>query len=58
MIALFVDDVPAVCNDTEWLIAFKAQLGAMFKTKDMGDLSQLMGMHITRDMTTRTISMD
>jgi hypothetical protein len=24
----------------------------------MGDLSQLMGMHITRDMSARTISLD
>jgi hypothetical protein len=38
--------------------AFKATLGARFKIKDMGDLSQLLGMHISRDMSTRTISMD
>jgi hypothetical protein len=49
MIALYVDDIPAACNDTAWLASFKAQFGARFKIKDLGDLSQLLGMHITRD---------
>jgi hypothetical protein len=49
MIALYVDDIPAACNDATWLASFKAQLGARFKIKDLGDLSQLLGMHITRD---------
>jgi hypothetical protein len=38
--------------------AFKATLGAIFKIKDLGDLSQLLGMHITRDRSARIISMD
>jgi hypothetical protein len=58
MIALYVDDIPAACNDATWLTSFKAQLGARFKIKDLGDLSQLLGMHITRDRSARTISMD
>jgi hypothetical protein len=58
MIALYVDDTPAACNDATWLTSFKAQLGARFKIKDLGDLSQLMGMHITRDRSARTISAD
>jgi hypothetical protein len=58
MIALYLDDIPAGCNDATWLTSFKAQLGARFKIKDMGDLSQLMGMHITRDRSARTISLD
>jgi hypothetical protein len=57
-IALYVDDIPAACNDATWLTSFKAQLGARFKIRDMGDLSQLLGMHITRDRSTRTISLD
>jgi hypothetical protein len=40
------------------MLAFKAELGARVKIRDMGDLSQLLGMHITRDKTARTISMD
>jgi hypothetical protein len=33
MIALYVDDIPAACNDTTWMHAFKATLGARFKIK-------------------------
>jgi hypothetical protein len=58
MIAMYVDDIFAACNDATWLTSFKAQLGARFKTKDRGDLSQLLGMHITRDRSARTISLD
>jgi hypothetical protein len=58
MIAMYVDDIPAACNDATWLASFKAQLGSRFKIKDMGDLSQLLGMHITRNLSTRTISLD
>jgi hypothetical protein len=58
MIALYVDDLPAGCNDATWLTSFKAQLCARFKIKDMGDLSQLLGMHITRDRSARAISLD
>jgi hypothetical protein len=58
MIALYVDDILAACNDAAWLASFKAQLGAQFKTKDLGDLSQLLGMHITRDRSARTVSLD
>jgi hypothetical protein len=57
MIALYVDDIPAACNDATWLASFKAQLGARL-TKDLGDLSQLLGMHITRNRSARIISID
>jgi hypothetical protein len=58
MIALYVDNIPAACNDVSWLTSFKAQLGARFKVNDMGELSQLLGMHIIRDRSARTISLD
>jgi hypothetical protein len=58
MIALYVDDIPAACNDTTWLTSFKARMGARFKIKDLGDVSQRLGMHITRDRSARTISPD
>jgi hypothetical protein len=58
IIAVYVDDIPATCNDASWLTSFKAQLGARFKIKDMNELSQLLGMHITRDRSARTISQD
>jgi hypothetical protein len=49
MIALYVHGIPAACNDAAWLASFKAQLEARFKIKDLGDLSQLLSMHTTRD---------
>jgi hypothetical protein len=58
MIALYVDDILAACNDATWLSSFYARLGAIFEIKDLGDLSQLLGMHITRDTSARTISLD
>jgi hypothetical protein len=38
MIALYVDDIPAVCNIPAWVTSFKAQLGAKLKTKDLDAL--------------------
>jgi hypothetical protein len=58
MIALYVNDIPAARNDASWLTSFKAKLGAQFKIKDHGDLSQLLGMHITHERSARTISLD
>jgi hypothetical protein len=40
MIALYGDDIPTSCSDAWWLTSFKAKLGARFKAKDLGDLSQ------------------
>jgi hypothetical protein len=36
----------------------QSTIGAIFKIKDLGDLSQLLGIHITRDRSARTISLD
>jgi hypothetical protein len=58
MIAMYVYDIPTACNDTFKMHAFKITLCERFLIKDLGDLSQMLGMHITRDKTARTISMD
>jgi hypothetical protein len=58
MIALYLDDIPVSCNNTAWRVAFTALVRSRFDIKDHGDLSDIIGMHITRDKTTRTISMD
>jgi hypothetical protein len=58
MIALYANDISAKCNDIAWMTAFKVQFRARLKIKDTGELSRLMDMHITRDMTARTISMN
>jgi hypothetical protein len=58
MIAVYVDDIPAAYNDANWFTSFKTPLGARFKIKDLGDLSQFLGMHITRNRSARTLSQD
>jgi hypothetical protein len=58
MIALYVDDVHVACNNTAWRVAFTALVRSRFDIKDQGDLSDIIGMHITRDRATRTISLD
>jgi hypothetical protein len=58
MIALYVDDIPVACNNTAWRVAFTALVRSRFDIKDQGDLSDIIGMHITRDRAARTIGLD
>jgi hypothetical protein len=58
MIALYVDDIPMACNNTSWRVAFTALVRSMFDIKDHGDMSDIIGMHITKDIAARTISLD
>jgi hypothetical protein len=58
MIALYVDDIHVACNNTAWRVAFTALVRSGFDINDQGELSDIIGMHITRDRTTRTISLD
>jgi hypothetical protein len=58
MIALYVDDTPAAYSGATWLASFKAHLGTRLKIKNLGDLSQLLAMHITRNRSAMTISLD
>jgi hypothetical protein len=58
MISLYVDDILVACNNTAWRVAFTALVRSRFDIKDHGDMSDIIGMHITRDRTTRTISLD
>jgi hypothetical protein len=57
MIALYVDDIPLACNNTAWRVAFTAHVRSRFDIKDQGELSDIIGMHITRDRAARTISL-
>jgi hypothetical protein len=49
MIALYVDDIPVACNVTAWRVAFTALVRSRLDIKDQGELSDIIGMHITRD---------
>jgi hypothetical protein len=58
MIALYVDDIPVACKNTAWRVAFTALVRSRFDIKDQGDMSSIIGMHITMDRAVRTISLD
>jgi hypothetical protein len=58
MIALYVDDIRVACNSSTWRVAFTALVRSNFDIKDQGDLSDIIGMHITTDTTARTINLD
>jgi hypothetical protein len=58
MIGVYLDDLPLSCNNTTRVSQFKSTLGSRFKTKDLGELHHILGMHITRDRTARTISIN
>jgi hypothetical protein len=58
MIALYVDDIPVACSNTAWRVAFTALVRSRFDIQDQGDMSDIIGMHITRDRAARTISLD
>jgi hypothetical protein len=58
MIALYVDDILFACDYTAWRVAFTALVRSRFDIKDHGELSDIIGMHITRERAARTISLD
>jgi hypothetical protein len=57
IIALYVDDLLIACSDKEVLVATKRQLSARFKMKDLGASKIILGMDISRDRATRTLSL-
>jgi hypothetical protein len=58
MIGMYVDDLPWACNNTQSVVDFKRTVGQRFNTKAQGDLTKLLGMHITWDRVARTVSID
>jgi hypothetical protein len=58
MIARYVDDIHVARNNNAWRVAFTALVRSRFDIKDQGELSDIIGMHITRDRAARTISLD
>jgi len=49
IIALYVDDITIVSKDMETINQDKAALGESYEMTDLGDISWILGMHITRD---------
>lgn len=58
VVAVYVDDVIIISNDIELKNALKNHLSNKFKMKDMGPAKFVLGMRITRDVKSGSISID
>jgi hypothetical protein len=56
ILASHVDDCTVTGSSKELVKAFKAEIGSRFKITDLGPISWLLGMRVTRDRDARTIS--
>ncbi|CAI7864074.1 unnamed protein product, partial [Closterium sp. NIES-54] len=56
-ILVYVDDMILVTKDQTELAAVKTALGEKLAMKDLGKLTNYLGMEITRDRTARTITL-
>ncbi|KAF8072702.1 Retrovirus-related Pol polyprotein from transposon TNT 1-94 [Scenedesmus sp. PABB004] len=54
-ILIYVDDILIIARNCALAESVKAELFAAFKTRDLGEVSQYLGMHITRDRINKTI---
>ncbi|KAF8054514.1 Retrovirus-related Pol polyprotein from transposon TNT 1-94 [Scenedesmus sp. PABB004] len=54
-ILIYVDDILIIARNRALAESVKAELFAAFKTRDLGEVSQYLGMHITRDRINKTI---
>ena len=56
VLASHVDDCTVTGSSLLLVKAFKAETGSRFRITDLGPISWLLGMHVTRDRSSRTIS--
>ena len=57
VLASHVDDCTVTGSSAKLIRAFKAEIGERFKITDLGPISWLLGMKVTRDREKRTISL-
>lgn len=58
LLLVYVDDIAAAsqsCSDLDW---FYTQLIKRFKTKNLGEISKILGMRVTRNRMTRELFLD
>ena len=58
IIMVYVDDLTIVCKSLEHVKWFKRVFGEKFKIKDLGEISKILGIRITRDRQQRTLTID
>ena len=57
IVPVFVDDLTIVSKDKEKVRLLKEKLSQHFKIRDLGPISFLLGVHITRDRASRSLSL-
>ncbi len=58
IVALYVDDLLILGKDIEEVNRFKRELSSRFDVKDLGEVSLILGIRITRNRATRSITLD
>ena len=56
IVAVYVDDLTIFASDLDDLLNLKSALAKRFKMEDMGEISFLLGLQITRDRSKREIT--
>ena len=57
IVVIHVDDMCAAASNMAEMAKLKEQLGKFFSLVDLGELKWLLGISVTRDRRTRTISL-
>jgi hypothetical protein len=57
IIAIWVDDLVLVAWSLEVLLAFKSSIAKVFEMKDLGEVSNLLGIQVTRDRIEKSITL-
>lgn len=58
VVAIYVDDMLLLSNDTELKSELKIKLSSTFRMKDLGQATSVLGMNVTRDVKNGTIAID
>ncbi|KAI7159413.1 hypothetical protein KC324_g13609 [Hortaea werneckii] len=58
MLLVYVDDITVAGKDLAAIQAFKQEFGSVFKIKDLGEVSKLLGLGISRDRQHGTLRLD
>ena len=58
MVLTHVDDIPIAAPKLEDVLWFKKELSKVFKIKDLGEPTKILGMKLTRDRPNGTLKLD
>ena len=58
MVLTYIDNIPITAPRLEDVLWFKKELSKVFKIKDLGKLTKILGMKLTRDRKNSTLKLD